>query len=129
MLNTFREFFVYRALIQALVMRDLKARYRGSMLGLLWTLLNPLLHMGIYALVFSVYLRVQTELYAVFLLCGLLPWMWLSSSLLMGSTAIIEGGGLLRKVFFPPQILPAVTVAAHFVNFLIGVPLLFDSPV
>lgn len=125
MLNTFREFFAYRALIHTLVVRDLKARYRGSMLGLLWTLLNPLLHMGIYALVFSVYLRVQMELYVVFLLCGLLPWIWLSSSLLMGATAIIEGGSLLKKIFFPPQILPTATVTANFVNFLLGVPILF----
>ena len=113
MRTTFRELFVYRALIHTLVMRDLKARYRGSMLGLLWTLLNPLLHMGIYALVFSVYLRVQTELYVVFLLCGLLPWIWLSSSLIMGATAIIEGGSLLKKIFFPPQLLPTATVTAN----------------
>jgi len=124
MCNTFREFFAYRALIQTLVVRDLKARYRGSMLGLLWTLLNPLLHMSIYALVFSVYLRVQTEMYVVFLLCGLLPRIWLSSSLLMGATAIIEGGSLLKKVFFPPQLLPAVTVTANFVNFLLGLLML-----
>ena len=124
MLNTLREFFTYRALIHTLVARDLKARYRGSILGLLWTLLNPLLHMGIYALVFSVYLQVQTELYVVFLLCGLLPWIWLSSSLLIGATAIIEGGSLLKKVFFPPQLLPVATVTANFVNFLLGIPIL-----
>jgi len=125
MLSTFRELFAYRALIHTLVVRDLKARYRGSILGLLWTLVNPLLHMGIYALVFSVYLRVQTELYVVFLLCGLLPWIWLSSSLLAGATAIIEGGSLLKKIFFPPQLLPTATVTANFVNFLLGVPILF----
>ena len=73
MLVPFRELLAYRALIQILVARDLKARYRGSVLGLLWTLLNPLLHMGIYALLFSVYMRSSTERYAAFLLCGLLP--------------------------------------------------------
>jgi lipopolysaccharide transport system permease protein len=124
MCTTFRELFAYRALIHTLVMRDLKARYRGSMLGLLWTLLNPLLHMGIYVLVFSVYLRVQMDLYVVFLLCGLLPWIWFSSSLLMGASAIIEGGSLLKKVFFPPQILPTATVTANFMNFLLGIPIL-----
>lgn len=125
MRTTFRELFAYRPLIHTLVMRDLKARYRGSMLGLLWTLLNPLLHMGIYALVFSIYLRVQMDRYAVFLLCGLLPWIWFSSSLLLGATAIIDGGNLIKKVFFPPQILPTVTVTANFVNFLLGIPILF----
>ena len=66
MLALFRELLAYRALIHILVARDLKARYRGSVLGLLWTLLNPLLHMGIYALLFSVYMRSATERYASF---------------------------------------------------------------
>jgi ABC-type polysaccharide/polyol phosphate export permease len=125
MKSIFRELLAYRVLIQTLVVRDLKARYRGSTLGLLWTLLNPLLHMAIYALVFSVYIRVQTEHYAAFLLCGLLPWIWFSSALLLGTTAIIEGGSLVKKVFFPPQVLPTVTVIATFVNFLLSLPLLF----
>jgi homopolymeric O-antigen transport system permease protein len=124
MVTTFRELVSYRVLIQTLVMRDLKARYRGSALGLLWTLVNPLLHMVIYVLVFSVYMRVETDRYAAFLLCGLLPWIWLSSSLLLGSTAIVDGGGLLKKVFFPPQVLPTVTVMANGANFLLGLPLL-----
>jgi ABC-type polysaccharide/polyol phosphate export permease len=125
MATTLRELFAYRVLIQILVLRDLKARYRGSALGLLWTLLNPLLHMAIYVLVFSIYLRNNMEHYAVFLLCGLLPWIWLSSSLLMGATSIVDGGSLLKKVFFPPQVLPTVTVIANFVNFLLGIPVLF----
>jgi lipopolysaccharide transport system permease protein len=125
MTTIFRELLSYRALIQTLVVRDLKARYRGSALGLLWTLLNPILHMAIYVLVFSVYIRIEMEHYAAFLLCGLLPWIWFSSALLLGTTAIIEGGGLLKKVFFPPQVLPTVTVIATFVNFLLSLPLLF----
>ncbi|HSF31891.1 MAG TPA: ABC transporter permease [Candidatus Tectomicrobia bacterium] len=125
MVTMFRELFAYRVLIQTLVARDLKARYRGSAVGLLWTLLNPLFHMAIYALVFSVYAKVAMERYAAFLLCGLLPWIWLSSSLLMGATSIMEGGSLLKKVFFPPQVLPVVTVTANFVNFLASIPLLF----
>jgi lipopolysaccharide transport system permease protein len=125
MITTLRELYLYRALIQTLVMRDLKVRYRGSALGLLWTLLNPLLYMGIYALVFSVYIRIGMERYAAFLLCGLLPWIWFSSSLLAGTTSIIDGAGLIKKVFFPPQVLPTVTVIVNFVNFLLSLPLLF----
>jgi ABC-type polysaccharide/polyol phosphate export permease len=125
MLSTFRELLLYRGLIQTLVMRDLKVRYRGSALGLLWTLLNPMLYMGIYSLVFSVYMRMDMDHYAAFLLCGLLPWIWFSSSLLVGTTSIIDGAGLIKKVFFPPQVLPTVTVIANFVNFLLSLPLLF----
>jgi len=120
-----RELVAYRALIQALVLRDLKARYRGSALGLLWTLLNPLLHMAVYVLIFSVYMRNDMDRYAAFLLCGLLPWIWLSTSLMLGATSIVDGGSLLKKVFFPPQVLPTVTVMANFTNFLLGIPLLF----
>jgi lipopolysaccharide transport system permease protein len=125
MRTMFKELLRYRALIHTLVVRDLKARYRGSMLGLLWTLLNPLLHMAIYALVFSVYLRNDMERYPAFLLCGILPWTWFSSALFMGTTTIIEGGSMLKKVFFPPQVLPTVTVIATFINFLLSLPLLF----
>jgi lipopolysaccharide transport system permease protein len=125
MTTIFGELLAYRALIQTLVVRDLKARYRGSTLGLLWTLLNPLLHMAIYSLVFSVYIRNDMERYPAFLLCGILPWTWLSSALFLGTTAIIEGGSMLKKVFFPPQILPTVTVIATFINFLLSLPLLF----
>jgi ABC-type polysaccharide/polyol phosphate export permease len=124
MLTVLRELYAYRVLVQTLVVRDLKGRYRGSILGLFWTLLNPLLYMGVYTLVFSNYIRVEIERYPAFLLCGLLPWIWLSSSLLMGATSIVEGGSLVKKVFLPPQVLPTVTVIVNFVNFLLGFPLL-----
>jgi lipopolysaccharide transport system permease protein len=125
MTTIFRELLSYRVLIHTLVVRDLKARYRGSALGLLWTLVNPLLYMGIYTLVFSVYMRIGMDRYAAFLLSGLLPWIWFSSSLLGGTTSIIDGASLIKKVFFPPQVLPTVTVIANFVNFLLSLPLLF----
>lgn len=125
MLVTLSELIAYRALIQSLVVRDLKARYRGSVLGFLWTFLNPVLLMATYTLIFSVYMRVEMENYTAFLMTGLLPWVWFSSSLLMGATSVVEGGGLLKKVFFPPQILPAVTVLANLANFLLSLPLLF----
>jgi len=125
MIKLFRELHLYRALIQTLVVRDLRVRYQGSTLGLLWTLLNPLFHMIIYAWVFSVYIRNDMERYPAFLLCGILPWTWFSSALLMGTSAVIEGGSLLKKVFFPPQVLPTVTVITTFIHFLLGLPLLF----
>jgi homopolymeric O-antigen transport system permease protein len=125
MRTIFQEIIRYRGLIQTLVVRDLKARYRGSTLGLLWTLLNPLFHMAIYALVFSIYIRNDMQRYPAFLLCGILPWTWLSSALFMGTTTIIDGGSMLKKVFFPPQVLPTVIVIATFINFLLSLPLLF----
>jgi ABC-type polysaccharide/polyol phosphate export permease len=135
MFTILRELLTYRALVQSLVVRELRARYRGSVLGFLWTFLNPLLLMATYALVFSVYIRIGMEKYTAFLLTGLLPWIWFSSSLLMGATSIVDGGGLIKKVFFPPQVLPTVTVVANTINFLLSLPflllflLLFRVPV
>lgn len=86
--------------------------------------MNPLLLMAVYALVFSVYMRMQMENYVVFLFAGLLPWLWFSSSLGQGVTSIISGGSLVTKVMFPPQVLPAVSVLSNLVNFLLTVPLM-----
>lgn len=80
--------------------------------------------MAIYSLVFAVYMRVQLPAYPAFVFAGLLPWIWFSSSLLRGATAIVESGDLLKKVYFPPQILPAVVVASALVNFVLSLPLL-----
>jgi len=124
MLSHFKELYRYRALVWVMTERELKARYRGSLLGFLWTFMNPLLLMAVYALVFSVYLRMQVENYVVFLFAGLLPWLWFSSSLSQGVTSIISGGSLVTKVMFPPQVLPAVSVLSNLVNFLLTVPLM-----
>jgi homopolymeric O-antigen transport system permease protein len=125
LLTLLRELFAYRVLVQSLVIRELKARYRGSVLGFLWTFLNPLLLMATYTLIFSVYMRIGMPNYPAFLLTGLLPWTWFSSSLLLGGRSIVDGGALLRKVSFPPQVLPAVCVLSNLVNFLLSLPLLF----
>jgi lipopolysaccharide transport system permease protein len=123
--SSLKELLAHREVLGALVWRDLKARYRGSVLGFLWTLLNPLLLLTIYSLVFSVYIRVDVPHYPIFAFAGLLPWSWFSSALLGGSTSIVEGGNLIKRVAFPPQVLPAVVVTSTMVNFLLALPLLF----
>jgi lipopolysaccharide transport system permease protein len=119
----FRELYRHRALLGALVWRDLKARYRGSVLGYFWTLLNPLLLLGVYLLVFTRYTRaVELEHYPVFLFVGILPWLWLSGSISVGAGAIVAGAGLITRVCLPPQLLPAVTVLSTAANFLLALP-------
>jgi lipopolysaccharide transport system permease protein len=126
-----RRLFGYRALIQSLVVRDLKARYRGSVLGFLWSFVNPLLLLLVYTFVFVVMpgtrVAIQKDLpnYQVFMFCGLLPWAWFSSSLLEATTVLVAGGNLIRKVLFPAEVLPLVTVIAGLVNFCLGLPILF----
>jgi ABC-type polysaccharide/polyol phosphate export permease len=118
----------YRGLIQSLVVRDLKARYRGSVLGFFWSFVNPLLLLLIYSFVFTVVLPgthpKEIEPYALFMFCGILPWTWFSSSLLESSNVLIAGGNLIKKVLFPAEVLPIVTVVANMVHFLLGLPIL-----
>src|SRR5688572_20312356 len=118
----------YRALIQTLVVRDLKARYRGSVLGFFWSFFNPALLLFIYTFVFTKVLPSShppdMEPFALFMFCGILPWTWFSSSLLESSNTLIAGGNLIKKVLFPAEILPIVTVLAGLVHFCFGLPIL-----
>lgn len=120
----FEEVWRYGPLLWALVVREVRARYRNSVLGYLWTLLNPLLLLLVYSLVFSVYMRMNIPDYALFLYAGLLPWLWLSSALGIGTTSIVTGGSLITKAMLPPQILPTVYVFTNLVNMLLGIPVL-----
>ena len=117
----------YRGLIQSLVARELKARYRGSVLGFFWSFFNPLLLLLVYTFVFNKVLEARSEHadpYALFLFCGLLPWTWFATSLTESSGVLISGGNLIKKVLFPAEILPIVSVLANMVHFLFGLPIL-----
>ncbi len=119
------ELYRHRTLVTSLVSRELKGRYRGSVLGFLWTFLNPLLLLLVYALVFSVYFRVKMDNYAVFMFTGLLPWIFFSSGLSEGAGSISDAGSLVTKVLFPQQVLVAVKVLAALMNYLLSLPILF----
>ena len=125
MIENVKALFRYRSLIAALVVRHLSMRYRGSVLGFLWSFLNPLCLMLVYTLVFKYYIRFEMENYAVFLFCGLLPWLWVTSGLIEGSTSIVSSGHLITKSMFPAHILPTVAVLTTMINFLLSLPLLF----
>ena len=125
MLDVAQTLYRHRELIGILVAKQLKLRYRGTVLGFVWTLLSPLLLMLVYTLVFSVYFRLDMEHYPAFLFTGLLPWLWFASSLQQGVTSILDGAGLVTRSQFPAEVLPVVTVLANTVNFLLTLPLLF----
>jgi homopolymeric O-antigen transport system permease protein len=118
----------YRGLIQSLVARELKARYRGSVLGFFWSFINPLLLLLVYSFVFSHVLPAahdrNVEPYALFMFCGILPWTWFSSSLAESAGVLISGGNLIKKVLFPAEILPIVTVLANMIHFFFGLAIL-----
>jgi lipopolysaccharide transport system permease protein len=123
MIRNLRELYQYRTLLWSLTTRELRARYRGSMLGFLWTFLNPALLMTVYALVFRSSLRQEIEHYTLFLFVGLLPWLWFSTSLTSGASSLSDRRDLLSKVRFPPQVLPATVVLTNGINFLLSLPL------
>src|SRR6202045_3921866 len=117
----------YRGLIQSLVARDLKARYRGSALGFFWTFVNPLLLLLVYSFVFTTVMpnNVQgVQPYALFMFCAILPWTWFSASLSEAAGSLISGGNLIKKVLFPAEVLPIVSVLANMVHFFLGLPIL-----
>jgi homopolymeric O-antigen transport system permease protein len=128
MLHNLRKLLRYRGLIQSLVARELKARYRGSVLGFFWSFINPLLLLLIYSFVFNVVMPgsrpADLEPYALFMFCGILPWTWFSSSLSESANVLISGGNLIKKVLFPAEILPIVTVLANMIHFFLGLPIL-----
>jgi ABC-type polysaccharide/polyol phosphate export permease len=118
----------YRPLIRSLVSRELKARYRGSVLGFFWSFINPLLLLVTYGIVFTYMLPVprppDMEPYLLFFACGILPWTWFQASLAEGSGVLIAGGNLIKKVLFPAEVLPVVTVLTNLVQMLLALPAL-----
>ncbi|HEY7292566.1 MAG TPA: ABC transporter permease [Vicinamibacterales bacterium] len=117
----------YRGLISSLVARELKARYRGSVFGFLWSFINPLLLLLIYSFVFTKVIPNTTEgaqPFALFMFCGILPWNWFATSLSDAAGSLIAGGNLIRKVLFPAEVLPIVSVLANMVHFFLGLPIL-----
>ena len=109
----------YRDLFGNLFRRDLQTRYKGSALGVVWSLANPLLLMGIYVLVFSTLWRVTggIEHYALYLLSGIVPWLFFSTALQAGARSMLEHAPLIRKTRFPRQLVPLSAVAAQLVTF------------
>jgi len=121
MTNLLSDIKRHKTLVAALVQRYLAARYRGSTLGFVWSLLNPLCLMLVYSIVFHYYMRIGgVDRYEVFLFCGLLPWIWSSSALVEGTNSIASSGHLITKSMFPAHLLPLVSVISTGINFLLS---------
>jgi lipopolysaccharide transport system permease protein len=126
LLNRTRELWEYRDLVRNLVLRDLKVRYRNSILGVAWSWANPLLMMLVLTVVFNL-LAGQSQLqdFHVFVLSALLPWNFFSSSVSRATPSIVENANLVKKTYFPREVLPISIVVADLVNFLIALPVFF----
>ena len=125
---TLAALFRSRQLITTLTARDLKARYRGSLLGYFWSLANPLLLLAVYTIVFTRFFpRPEVTPYSLFLFTGILPWTFFAGATLEATSSIVANGGLLKKVQFPAETLPLVVVLSHLVHFLLALPVLLGS--
>lgn len=127
MLDVTRRLLRYRGLLRTLVVRELKGRYRGSVLGFFWSLINPIVLLAVYSFVFTYIFKPRVEggqPYPLFLMCGLFPWIWISTSLLEGTQSLLAGAGLIRKAVFPAEVLPMVYVISNLVHFLLALPVL-----
>lgn len=125
MINLVKELYSYREMIASLVRRDLKGRYKGSVLGFLWTFLNPLLQLMVYTMVFSVIMKSGIEDYYMFLFVALVPWIFFSTSLTGGASCIWSQKELVKKIYFPREILPIAFVTGQFVNMLLSFCVIF----
>ena len=126
MLADLRNLYRYRQLIVILTARDLKARYRGSVLGFFWSLANPLLLLAVYTFVFTQFFDRPggVRAYPLFLFAGILPWTFFAGSVMEATTAVSANAGLVKKVLFPAEALPLVVVASHLVHFVLALPIL-----
>lgn len=114
------EIYAYREMICSLVRRDLKGRYKGSILGFFWTFLNPLLQLIVYTVVFSVILRSDIEEYYLFLFVALVPWIFFSTSVSGGAGCILAQQNMIKKIYFPREVIPISFVTSQFVNMLLS---------
>jgi ABC-type polysaccharide/polyol phosphate export permease len=124
------EVFTFRGLLWNLVVRDLKVRYKNSVLGILWSWLNPLFMTVVYTVVFTVMRQsvngaVPNRLYPVFVLVALLPWNFFSASVMQSTSSVVDNSNLVKKVYFPREILPLSVVFANLVNFGVSLLVLF----
>ncbi|MBQ9692523.1 MAG: ABC transporter permease [Clostridia bacterium] len=117
--QTVKEIYAYKEMIISFVRRELRGRYKGSALGFFWTFLNPLLQLCVYSIVFSTILKQGIEKYYLFLFVALIPWIFFSSSVTGSASSVIAQKDMVKKIYFPREVLPIAHVTTNFVNMLL----------
>lgn len=119
-MNLVQDLKNYREFLKSNVKKDIRGKYKGSFLGVLWSFINPLLSVLVYAIVFPYIMRIKVENYLIYLITGIIPWTFFTSSINMGIISILSNADIIKKVYFPRIILPISTVTSCLVNFLIS---------
>lgn len=124
-MNVFKDLYNYRELLKTNVKKEIRGKYKGSWLGVIWTFLNPLLMLAVYAFVFPYILRVNVENYTIFMIVALIPWNFFTTAVISGTSCININGMILKKVYFPREIIPISVTVSQLINFLITCIIMF----
>lgn len=124
-MKLFKELYNYRELLKTNIKKEIRGKYKGSWLGIIWTFLNPLLMLAVYAFVFPYILRVQVENYTIFMIVALIPWNFFTMAIQSGTGCVVANGHILKKVYFPREIIPISITTSQLVNFLITCVIVF----
>lgn len=119
-MNLFTNLYNYRELLKSNVKKEIRGKYKGSFLGILWSFINPLLQVLVYAIVFPYIMRVKTPNYLQFLIVGVIPWTFFTTVLTQGMITVRMNAGIIKKVYFPREILPISVALSGLVNFFIS---------
>lgn len=124
-MNVFSRLYEYRELLKSNVKKEIRGKYKGSFLGILWSFINPLLMVLVYAIVFPYLLRVNQDNYLIFLIVGIIPWNFFTTVIAQGTTSVLVNAGIIKKVYFPREILPISVATSGIVNFFISCIIMF----
>lgn len=125
MFDRFKEIYQFRELLINLTIKELKLRYKNSAIGFFWSFLSPLMMLIIYSFAFKLVMKIRVPNFPIFILSGLLPWVFMQSGIVMSSMSIVGNANLIKKVYFPREIIPLSVVLSNFINFLITLIVLF----
>ena len=119
-MQLFKNLYNYRELLKSNVKKEIRGKYKGSFLGVLWSFINPLLQVAVYAIVFPYIMRIQTENYLIYLIIGIIPWTFFTTVINQGMVTVRINAGIIKKVYFPREILPISVAVSGLINFLIS---------
>ena len=125
MIKVFKNIYEYRELLKTSIKKEVRSKYKNSFLGVIWSFLNPLLQILVYCIIFSLILSNKKEHYEIFLCCGIIPWTFFSAAINKAAFTFVENGNIIKKVYFPREIIPISVVTSEAINFLISTIIIF----
>ena len=120
-----KEIYNYRHMLKTLIKQDIDGRYKGSVFGFLWSLLNPLLLLLVYSVVFQFVFKTDIENYPIYLFICLMPWNMFTNTIFNGTVCVSGNGGILKKVYFPREVLPLAVVISNIIQYCYSFVIVF----